>query len=47
MDQEKLVVRVVKDRRGRISSPRPIVWARSQPLEKAGEGGGTNVRRLA
>ena len=44
--QEKLVVRIAKDRRGRISPPRPIAWARSQTSEKESVGG-KNVRRLA
>lgn len=40
--QEKLVVRIAKDQRGRVSPPRPIVWAKSSGAE-----GAANVRRLA
>jgi recombination protein RecA len=50
----KLTVRVVKDKHGRVSSPRSIAWARTGPawLNEAREGvspvqGLANVRRLA
>jgi recombination protein RecA len=50
---EKLLVRLAKDQRGRIVSPRPIAWSRgtvwisvsSEPAN-TGQGGG-HVRRLA
>jgi hypothetical protein len=44
---EKLVVRIAKDRRGRISAPRPIVWTRESSRESASSEGAGNVRRLA
>jgi len=42
--RERLLVRIAKDRRGRISRPRPVAWAQgSQPLPT----GATHVRKLA
>jgi recombination protein RecA len=48
----KLSVRVVKDKHGRVSSPRSIAWARTGPAWKNDEAPSpvrelTNVRRLA
>ena len=50
----KLSVRVVKDKHGRVSSPRPIAWVRTGPAWKNDEQASsnsvrelTNVRRLA
>jgi len=42
--RERLLVRVAKDRRGRISGPRPVAWAKgSAPLAE----GADHVRKLA
>lgn len=41
--REKLVVRVAKDKRGRISPPRPVAWIKSND----DVGSANNVRRLA
>jgi hypothetical protein len=48
---DKLVVRLAKDQRGRISAPRPIVWSRGNvwstaPQNAATVGDFANVRRL-
>jgi recombination protein RecA len=43
---EKLVVRVAKDRRGRITPPRTLHWGRGSALE-AVDPGGTDARKLA
>ena len=48
----KLVVRVAKDKHGRVSSPRPIAWARSGPAWKSDASDPSNrglnpVRELA
>jgi recombination protein RecA len=48
---DKLVVRLAKDQRGRISAPRPIVWSRGNvwstaPQNDATVGDFANVRRL-
>lgn len=39
---DRLVVRVAKDRRGRVTPPRSVVWGRGQPLS-----GGWDERKLA
>ncbi|HEY3495656.1 MAG TPA: recombinase A [Polyangiaceae bacterium] len=46
---ERLMVRVAKDRRGRVTPARSLHWSRGTPFlaKAAGEGGGTNVRKLA
>lgn len=42
--RERLLVRVAKDRRGRISGPRPVAWAKgSSPLPREAD----HVRKLA
>jgi recombination protein RecA len=43
---EKLVVRVAKDRRGRVTPARTLPWARGSTLP-AEETGGTDARKLA
>lgn len=40
--RERLVVRVAKDRRGRVTPPRSVVWTQGQPLS-----GGFHERKLA
>jgi recombination protein RecA len=55
-EHDKLMVRIAKDRFGRVSSPRSVAWARSdQPVphlkksapSSGSQGGSSNVRLLA
>jgi hypothetical protein len=47
---DKLLVRLAKDQRGRISAPRPVAWSRGNVWSTAPQndavGGFANVRRL-
>lgn len=43
---DRLLLRVAKDRRGRVSAQRPIAWTRGSPVEEATEGP-THAQKLA
>jgi len=45
--ESKLSVRVVKDKHGRVSSPRSIAWVRTGPAWKNGEQASNPVRELS